>query len=127
MSEQAELSRNAETRGLVLTKACLRAAARLGLSDDELGAVLGLGGAEFEDLRRGAICLEDGSPAFHHAALLVRLFRNLDAIVGGEEHVARIWMRRPNTMLGNTPGAAICTQTGLADVVTYLDARRALV
>ena len=50
-----------------------------------------------------------------------------DAIAGGDETVARKWLRNSNTGLGGVPADRITTITGLTDVLAYLDARRALV
>ena len=67
----------------------------------------------------------DRSP-FELAVLLVRVFRSLDAIAGGDDEVVRAWMRNPNTALGGAPMERIVTVSGLVDVVAYLDARRAV-
>ena len=77
-------------------------------------------------MKRGRYVLEDGSKPFELAALLVRLFRSLDAIAGGEDAVVRAWMRNPNAALGGAPMERIVTVSGLVDVVAYLDARRAV-
>ncbi len=68
--------------------------------------------------------LADHSKAFELAALLVRAFRSLDAITGGDERLARAWLAAPNAALGACPADRIMTAQGLVDVVTYLDARR---
>ena len=57
----------------------------------------------------------------------MRLFRSLDAITGGDETVARAWLRNRNDALGGVPVSLIETVPGLVNVVGYLDARRALV
>ena len=50
----------------------------------------------------------------------------LDAIVGGDNAVARAWLAKPSTVLGARPMDKIQTVNGLMDVIAYLDARRAL-
>jgi len=57
----------------------------------------------------------------------VRLFRSLDALVHGDDAVARAWMTNPNTGLGGVPLDMIQTLPGLVHALAYLDARRALV
>jgi hypothetical protein len=57
--------------------------------------------------------------------LLVRVFRSLDAIVGGDERATKLWMTSQNTALNGRPIDRMISVQGLADVVTYLDARRA--
>lgn len=115
----------APDRGAVLTRAVLDAATRLGLSGRELGQALGLSEPTISRMRNGTYLLESGSKSFELAALVVRLFRSLDAITGGDEAVARAWMRADNAALEATPAGKLSTITGLIDVVQYLDARRA--
>ena len=113
-------------RASVLTRAALAAADRLGLSGRQLAAVLGLSEATVSRLRRGAV-LEEGSTAWQLAALLVRAFRSLDAITGGDEAASRAWLKAENTARAARPIDRMVTVQGLVDVVAYLDARRAVV
>lgn len=112
-------------RGAILTKAALRAADRLEISGRRLADVLGLSEAQVSRFRKGEAALADNSKSFELAALLVRVFRSLDAITGGDEKVARAWLTAPNTALGARPVERLGHVQGLVDVVTYLDARRA--
>jgi transcriptional regulator with XRE-family HTH domain len=112
-------------RGATLTKATLRAAERLDISGRLLAEVLGISEATISRMRSGDFALPDGSKAFQLAALLVRAFRSLDAITGGDEAVARAWLTTSNLALGNRPVERITSVQGLVDVVAYLDARRA--
>ncbi|KWV52653.1 transcriptional regulator, XRE family protein [Rhizobium altiplani] len=111
----------------VITKAAVNAAGRLGLNARTLSAVLGVSEATVSRMKRQDYLLERGSKSFELAVLLVRLFRSLDAIVGGDETVARQWLRNANTALGATPLEKIVSISGLTDVLAYLDARRAIV
>lgn len=112
-------------RGSVLTKALIRTLGILGLSGREAGRIIGMSEATVSRMRSGAFALEEGSKPFELAALLVRAFRSLDAITGGDEKTARSWLRSPNTALGIAPIDRMFTVEGLVDVVAYLDARRA--
>lgn len=111
--------------GAVLTKAALRAAERLGLSGRQLADIVGVSEATVSRWKRGESLLEPGSKPFELAALLVRTFRSLDAITGGDEAVARRWLAVPNTALAARPVERMMQVQGLVDVTTYLDARRA--
>jgi hypothetical protein len=115
------------SEGQVVTKAVVGAAERLGLSARGLAAVIGVSEASVSRMKRLDHHLEMGTKPFELALLLIRLFRSLDAITGGDEGVAKSWMRNPNTMLGGKPAEKIATVSGLTDVLAYLDARRALV
>ena len=115
------------TEGAVLTKAAVGAADRLGLTARILSAVIGVSEATVSRLKRQDVLLERGTKPFELAVLLVRLFRSLDAITGGDETVARAWMTAENIVLGARPVDRIVSISGLIDVLAYLDARRALV
>ena len=125
MSRAPDPEANLPARSLVLTKAVIRAADRLDLTARQVGRVLGLSEPTISRMKRGQFVIEDGTKPFELAALLVRAFRSLDAITGGDEAVARSWMTAPNTALGGIPAERILSVGGLVDVVAYLDARRA--
>ncbi|MFN7101985.1 MAG: antitoxin Xre/MbcA/ParS toxin-binding domain-containing protein [Pseudorhizobium sp.] len=117
----------ATAEGQVVTKAAVAAADHLGLSARSLAAVIGVSEASVSRMKRLDHRLEKGTKPFELALLLIRLFRSLDAICGGDEAVARSWLRNSNTALGGPPAQLIATVSGLTDVLAYLDARRALV
>ena len=58
------------------------------------------------------------------ALLFVRVFRSLDALVGGHEGKARAWLLADNQHLGGVPAERIKTVEGLVHVAQYLDAMR---
>jgi uncharacterized protein (DUF2384 family) len=113
--------------GPVLTKAALRAAARLGVSNKILARIVGLSEASVSRMGSGAYTLASGDKAFELAVMFVRLFRSLDALVHGDDAVAAAWMTNPNAALGGAPLDLVQTVPGLVHVLAYLDARRALV
>lgn len=107
----------------VLAKAALAAAARLGLSHRQLAAIIGTSEASVSRLQRGR-GIDPDSKEGELALLLVRLFRSLDALVGGDESHARAWMHAMNDHLGGIPAQRIATVEGFVDVIQYLDALR---
>ncbi|MER8462899.1 MbcA/ParS/Xre antitoxin family protein [Mesorhizobium sp. M0621] len=111
----------------VLTKATLRAADLLDITARMLASVIGVSEATVSRMRRDEFLLERGTKPFELAVLFVRLFRSLDAIVGGDAAVARAWLKNANTAFDAAPLEKILTITGLVDVIAYLDSRRALV
>ena len=127
MMEAPIAERPAAHEAAVVTKAAVAAADRLGLSARVLAAVLGVSEATVSRMKRRDHVLERGSKPFELALLLIRLFRSLDAIVGGDEAIARQWLRNANQAFGAAPIDRIVTIPGLTDVLAYLDARRALV
>lgn len=113
--------------GTVVTRALLRAADRLGLPQKAVSRVIGVSEATMSRMQAGRVTLAPGDKPFELAVLFVRLFRSLDAMVGGDEAAARAWLTSENLVLGGVPLALIQTVTGLVDVVAYLDSRRAVV
>lgn len=110
----------------VVTKGVMRAAGRLELTNRALAAVLGVSEATVSRMGAGAYQLDPAGKPFELAVLFLRLYRSLDAIVGGDVAVARAWLRNMNTALGAAPMTLIESVAGLVHVVAYLDARRAL-
>lgn len=107
----------------VLTKAVLSSARRLELSNRELARILGTSEASMSRLGRDRE-LRPASGEAGLAVLFVRLFRSLDAVVGGDEVKARAWFRATNHHLGGVPAERVQSVEGLVDVVHYLDAIR---
>jgi len=107
----------------VLAKATLAAAARLGLRSRQLAAIIGSSEASVSRLQNGR-GIEPDTKEGELALMFVRLYRSLDALVGGDDVKARAWLSTPNDHLGAVPAERIRTVEGLVDVVQYLDAMR---
>jgi hypothetical protein len=125
--EQHQTATHHLDAGQVVSKATIRAADQLGLTGKVLAGVIGVSEATVSRMRRGDVGLEPGSKPFELGVLFVRLFRSLDAIVGGDGKVAAAWLVNPNSALDARPIEKLQTVSGLIDVIAYLDARRALV
>jgi hypothetical protein len=123
---RAALRRAPVPERVVVTRAALRAAGRLGVSHKALGRIIGLSEATVSRMGSGSYTLAPGDKAFELALLFIRLFRALDAIAGGDEAVAAAWLKNENLALGGMPLALIQSVPGLVHVLAYLDARRAL-
>ncbi len=107
----------------VTAKAALSAAERLGLTNRHLAAVIGSSEASVSRMQRGR-GVEPASKEGELALLFVRLFRSLDALVGGDDAKARAWIHAMNDHVCGVPVDRIRTVEGLVDVVQYLDAMR---
>jgi len=115
----------ASQEGRVITKAALAASERLGLTAARLSDILGISAPTVSRMKRQDFCLEPGSKPFELAVLLIRVFRSLDTIVGGDDTVSRAWLQNHNDALAGVPAEKLTSITGLLDVLSYLDARRA--
>src|SRR5690348_15540340 len=93
---RAEPPPSAQGRAQVLTKALVTVAARLGLSQGQLAKAIGVSPATASRMYAGTTLLDDDSKPFELGALLVRIFRSLDALVGGNETHVREWFHAQN-------------------------------
>ena len=111
--------------GAVVTKAALRAAAHLGLSNRSLARVIGVSEATVSRMGAGTYVLKTEDKAFELALMFLRLVRALDALAGGDAQTSRAWLRNDNLALGGVPIVLIESLSGIINVVGYLDAQRA--
>jgi transcriptional regulator with XRE-family HTH domain len=107
----------------VAAKAVLAVAARLGLTHRHLAATIGVSEASVSRLQHGR-GIDPARKEGELALLVVRLYRSLDALVGGDDAQARAWLHADNAHLGGVPAERIRSVEGLVDVIGYLDAMR---
>jgi transcriptional regulator with XRE-family HTH domain len=107
----------------VLAKAALAAAERLGLRARDLAAILGTSEASVSRLQHGR-GLDPDTKEGELALLFIRVYRSLDALMGGDDAKSRAWLHAPNEDLTGVPARRLRTVEGLVDVVQYLDAMR---
>ena len=108
----------------VLSKAAVRAARLLELSQRDVAVTLGVSEATASRLFACKYLLSPGhAKEWELARLLVRMFRSLDALWGHEE-TARTWLASNNLALGARPKDLLRSVEGMVRVVTYLDAAR---
>jgi hypothetical protein len=103
----------------VLTRALVKAGKELGLTQSELGSIVG---RDRTALSRGA--LEPDTKSGELALLLIRAYRALFVLVGGEPRQMKHWMHTHNLHVGGVPAELVRTVSGLTRVVEYLDAIR---
>lgn len=114
-----------QARRAVLTRAVLAAADELGLTSTELADVIGVSNSTISRMRRGGYVLDPNDKSWELAALLVRLFRGLDSLTGGDKAAATAWLRSDNRHLNAAPRELIRQVQGLVSAVSYVDAFRA--
>lgn len=112
-------------RALVLGQATHRAAVLLGLNGREFASVLGFSEATVSRIGKGDRGIDPASKEGELSLLLVRVFRSLDALVGGDEAQRRSWMRSLNRGLNGVPADLIKSAEGLVRTLAYLDGLRA--
>ncbi|HEY1334165.1 MAG TPA: antitoxin Xre-like helix-turn-helix domain-containing protein, partial [Myxococcaceae bacterium] len=87
----------------MLSRALLRAAAALGLNGQTMARVVGVSAASWSRLAAAQRTVDPTSKEGELALLFLRLFRSLDALVGGDSEKARAWLRAPNLHLSAVP------------------------
>ena len=108
----------------VLSKASVRAARLLALSQREIGRILGVSDATASRLFAGHYLLSrERAKEWELALLFVRLFRSLDAL-WGHEATAHTWLTSNNLALAARPIDLLGSVEGLVRVVNYLDGAR---
>jgi transcriptional regulator with XRE-family HTH domain len=123
MPPVARESASSASADAVVTKAALRVAGALDVSQKELSRILGLSEATVSRLTSGKAALDVTRKEGELALLFVRLYRSLDALVG-DESKARAWFHAHNAHLGGIPKERVRTVEGLVHVAEYLDAMR---
>lgn len=107
----------------VLCKALFNAQTALGLSQAELAATIGVDRSTISRLKtRGR--LDPESKSGELAACVIRVYRALYSLMGGDRDAMKHWMTVPNHHLGGSPKDLLAGVQGLVQVIEYLDAMR---
>lgn len=109
----------------IVTKALLSAADFLGVKHAELSKVVDISPSKLSKMGDKIAHVNENKKEFELALLFIRLYRSLDAIMGGDDAIAQSWLRNYNKALKAIPIDRIKKVEGLVDVVSYLDSRRA--
>lgn len=117
------LQQNQPDPAAVLCKALHNTQAVLGLTNEEVGRVIG------KDRTTVGRIFDKGqlSPASKEgelALLLIRVYRSLFALVGGSQSQMQHWLNTLNRHLDSRPRDMLTSVQGLVTVVSYLDAMR---
>ena len=120
----APIPARAPSEADVLSKAVVRVAKLLELTQRDVAAALGVSEATASRLFAGKYLLSpEHAKEWELARLLVRMFRSLDALWGHED-TARTWLASPNLALAARPQDLLRSVEGMVRVVAYLDAAR---
>lgn len=108
----------------VVTKALVRAAAALEVQQKDLAAIVGVSDATVSRMFKSGRPITPTSKEGELALLFLRVYRSIDAILGGNQESCRSWLHAPNAHVGGVPLARMRTVEGLVHVAEYLDAMR---
>jgi len=108
----------------VVSKALLRAADALQVPTAALARIVGSSEASLSRVRSGTRSVSLDSKEGELALLFLRIFRALDALVGGNQEQARAWLHAQNDHVRGVPLERMQAVEGLVGVAEYLDALR---
>ena len=108
----------------VLAKAIANAADYWGLNNAQLGEIIGLSEASISRLRNGKAPLSPESKQGQLALIFLRIYRGLDAYLGGNTENEKAWLRAQNTALRGIPLDVMRNVEGLTSTVQYVDYMR---
>lgn len=118
-----ELAKTSVEDQALVTQAALNAASELNISNRQLATVLGVSGSKLDRARadRASFSGKD----LELALLLIRIYRALYAILGGDQAQMRHWLGTPNRHLQDqSPLEQMQRLEGIVLVMRYLDAMR---
>ncbi|WP_333617010.1 antitoxin Xre/MbcA/ParS toxin-binding domain-containing protein [Acinetobacter variabilis] len=104
-------------RSVILAKAVLKTGAILGIELDQLARVLGVDYTTILQLT----ALNPDSKQGEHAIILIRIFRLLYELNGGDMQWIRLYMNSPNHSTGGIPLQQIQQEIGLIKVLESLE------
>ena len=107
----------------VLAKAIVRTADALGLSQRDLSDILGCSQASVSRIHHGR-GVDPSSSEGELGLMLIRSYRALADLLGGNEDAVRAWMHAHHDRFGTTPAEHAQSIEGLVHVVAYLEAMR---
>ncbi|CAM4377759.1 MbcA/ParS/Xre antitoxin family protein [Kerstersia similis] len=110
---------------VVLTKATLRAAEQLGLNHSELALIIGVSEPTVSRLKAQGRTINPETKEGELALMLIRVFRSLDPLVGGDARKRKLWMESHNEALQGAPVQLVRKVDGLVRTLAYLDGMRA--
>lgn len=108
----------------VLYKALVRVVEKFNLSQKELSSITGMSESTVSRLHAHKRTIDPHSKEGELIILLIRLYRSLDTILGGNELQCQKWLRSYNSYLNGIPLDVIESVQGLVETVNYLDAMR---
>ena len=107
----------------VLGKALFSAADFLGINAESLGHIIGRDRTSISRLKKHPV-IDPKSKTGELSLLVIRVYRGLFAILGGNKAAMREWLVQANHGLNGEPLKLMQSVTGLTNTVNYIDAMR---
>lgn len=108
----------------VVTHAVCEAAEWLGLTREQLAKIIGVSKSNIARYRSGSASIRDPKN-FELSLILIRVYRAIFSIVGGNKEQMKHWIKTPNYHFASrSPLQMMETVEGLTTVTRYLDGMR---
>lgn len=109
---------------IILTKALKHAADFWGVNNKLLADIIGLSEASVSRLKKNLYVIAPHSKPWQLAVLFLRVFRGLDAYMGGHMENEKNWLKAHHHILGGAPIELMRNAEGLIHVLQYIDYMR---
>ena len=109
------ISENTTNRPDVLTKAAVRAASELGLTNTQLARII-----DIDEGSLGALINPAGESGLR-ARQLIRIYQHLHAMTGNDRAAMAHWVRTKSRRLDSAPIDRMLTADGLDQTLAYLE------
>ena len=106
---------------MILAKAVLTAAERLGLAQDQIALILNIDSMK----NLTSLELDPTSKQGEIALTLIRITTSLDALTGGDTAWMQHFMKSPNKLISGIPIEQVQTAQGLTSVLQLVEGLRA--
>jgi hypothetical protein len=114
-----------EDKKRVLRKALIRVTEQLDVKRQELSGIIGLSESSLSRFfSKQDYYIDPSTKEGELVILLIRLYRSLDVLFGGNKEQCQLWLKNENKHLGMPPIKLIQSISGLIHTVEYLDAMR---
>lgn len=115
------MTRTTKDDSVLISKAACRAADSLGLKRREFAYAIGVSEPTISRLKTGKSALQDNNSR-ELALMLIRVYRNCFALLGGDKSAIHCWLKAPNKHLQQrSPLQLMQGIEGMTMLVRYLD------
>jgi hypothetical protein len=108
----------------VLSKAIIMAAEYWELTNAQLGKIIGISESQISRILGGTATLSPDTKNGELALMFLRVYRGLDAYLGGNTENEKAWLRAENKALRGVPLEVMKKVEGLTSTVQYVDYMR---
>ena len=114
------ISDNVSNDSFAISQTILNVSKELGLSQSQLGEILGISQPSVSSLLKGELPIAKDSKTFELCVLLVQFYVSLDSLIS-ESETQQKWLNTLNAELGDKPINLLKKLEGFINVKNYLD------